>query len=605
MARILGIEIDGDVLRGALVQTSLRSFEVLAIDEVRILAHGPNGAGAAALNPETAEGPLPVPDSLSREPVPGSLSSGPASSPAWTYDDDVTPGDAEDDEDDDGHRLSRPSLAELPPEALSLRHALKMMLARMHPAPDRVVAAFPGAQASFRHVELPAVAARRVADVLPFELDGSVPYDIEDMVISHQELRRNRSEVQVLAVAVPKALVAAYLAPFRELPIVFRELSVGALALEGAVRLEPALLTSTVASSDPSEAETGSLSDEDALPGAHVVIYEGAARIEIALMVEGICVLARTVTLSEALQTARRESREAIPEALLQPVSSELRRTLLAHRSQGTHPIRSFRICGTPTLLLNMRDVLAEVSGCDVSLMELQASERVDASMLMRGAYAVSLAAASTLKRKRLNLQQGEFASRLQLAKAKRYTRSAAMLAGLLLVSWTFSMYARWTVLDAENERLTAELRAQSALLWGKEMDQVDIVKKRMEAKISTGPLPEYDAFSVLRDISDSIAPDIIHDTRRLRISAGSDKSEGSFEIDGTIESIAQRDQISEALEALVCFQDIQRGKTTPFANGERLNYQISAKILCEGPKQNEANKDNASTASSQGKEQS
>src|SRR5262245_26475343 len=51
-----------------------------------------------------------------------------------------------------------------------VREGVRSLLATMKPAPEVIVAALEGEEASVRTVELPAAAAKRIGEVLPFEM---------------------------------------------------------------------------------------------------------------------------------------------------------------------------------------------------------------------------------------------------------------------------------------------------------------------------------------------------------------------------------------------------------------------------------------------------
>lgn len=87
--------------------------------------------------------------------------------------------------------LAEVSIAEAGGEAA----ALKLATASMRP--DSVAIAAPGDQVLFRKVELPAAAVREVANVLPFELEATVPIDLADVVFDHRLAPREKGAATV------------------------------------------------------------------------------------------------------------------------------------------------------------------------------------------------------------------------------------------------------------------------------------------------------------------------------------------------------------------------------------------------------------------------
>src|SRR5215813_10577437 len=64
-----------------------------------------------------------------------------------------------------------------------LAEAGRNLLLALPSSPDVIVAAISGKETSLRTVELPLAARKRIAEILPFELEGVLPYDPGDAVI--------------------------------------------------------------------------------------------------------------------------------------------------------------------------------------------------------------------------------------------------------------------------------------------------------------------------------------------------------------------------------------------------------------------------------------
>src|SRR5687768_7049252 len=58
-----------------------------------------------------------------------------------------------------------------------LAEAGRNLLRALPATPDAIVAATPGEETSLRALELPAAARKRIAEVLPFELEALLPYE--------------------------------------------------------------------------------------------------------------------------------------------------------------------------------------------------------------------------------------------------------------------------------------------------------------------------------------------------------------------------------------------------------------------------------------------
>ena len=77
-----------------------------------------------------------------------------------------------------------------------------------HPA---TIVAWPGEQTSFRHVNLPFSDRAQVEKVLPFEVEGLVPFDMEEIELRHRVLRISPGDSQVLVALVERAPLVEWL----------------------------------------------------------------------------------------------------------------------------------------------------------------------------------------------------------------------------------------------------------------------------------------------------------------------------------------------------------------------------------------------------------
>src|SRR5262245_23208965 len=69
-----------------------------------------------------------------------------------------------------------------------LSEAGRGLLAAVGSTPDTIVASIAGEEASLRNVELPAAARKRIAEILPFELEALLPFEPRDAVIDFQPM---------------------------------------------------------------------------------------------------------------------------------------------------------------------------------------------------------------------------------------------------------------------------------------------------------------------------------------------------------------------------------------------------------------------------------
>jgi hypothetical protein len=152
----------------------------------------------------------------------------------------------------------------------------------------------------------------------------------------------------------------------------------------------------------------------------------------------------------------------------------------------------------------------------------------------------------------------------------------------VVLLSFVISLGARYRVARAEHEQLTEELAEVSQDLLGEETRTALHARELLTAgpRIDD-PLPRFDAYDVLEAISESIPAEIKHDTRRLLIEIDDDGETGRFEVQGTVDSIAERDRLVEELQSHACFADVEKGSISTTV-GDRKDYKVAVKVECE-----------------------
>src|SRR6185312_1058409 len=66
---------------------------------------------------------------------------------------------------------------------------------------DAVATSLPGTQTTLRTVRIPEAAARQLADVLPFELESQLPFDLEGSVLDWRVLEGHTNEEGIAVLA--------------------------------------------------------------------------------------------------------------------------------------------------------------------------------------------------------------------------------------------------------------------------------------------------------------------------------------------------------------------------------------------------------------------
>ncbi|MCS6797107.1 MAG: pilus assembly protein PilM [Myxococcota bacterium] len=498
MARVLGIDVGEARLRAALVRTTLRRAELLACLEV------PIAPASGSLNAATSAGVAQPSDS----PRPSAPSGG-----------------------DD-----------------SLREAVRALAPLARPAPQAVVVHLPGVDVSLRAVELPAAATRRVAEVLPHELEGVLPFDPEQAVLAFQPVQITGKTVRLLAAAALRERVAARIARLKAGGLEPREMAAGAAALDGLVALVPELASG----------------------GPWLLLDVEPDHTDVCVLQGGRTAFART--LSAGMVHARDGSLEVA-----------LRQTLAAWLAAGGDPPARALLCGDAADDPHAPGWLAARLGCDVEPLALPPVAGTDGAPA-RFARAVALAARVARAGPRIDLLQGEFAPRVARSLVREHGRRIAIGATVVMACFGLSVWARHAVVSAEHETLRARLGEVTERVFGERVTDPARARELLRrGPRQTDPLPRFDAFDALAAISEVFPADVGHDVRRLTIELEDEGPGGRVDLHGTLASVAERDRVAEALEGHPCFERVEKGPTRPGPGGQGLNYELQAIIACPG----------------------
>jgi len=434
--------------------------------------------------------------------------------------------------------------------AESLRQAAHAVIAACGQPPDAIIADLDGRDASIRRITIPAGAAKRAGDIVPFELEPLLPMDADEAVIDHQPIGVKDGELALLAVAAPRARVSERLAELEDAGVSPKHLLVGAACLEGLTAFMPEFI------------------DEEPV----LLVEIRSDRTEIVVLEGGSPSLSRT--LSHGLGDVEAGRRTAL--------EADLKRSLAAHRSAGLAMPGHAYLLGGAALLPNSTEWLSGVLGVDTSVPELPELPGATAPESIRYAHALALAGRAALKGKHLDLRRGEFAQAKATSALRAHGRLLAVCVASVLLSLGFSVWARYSTLNDEHARLGEQLGEMTEHYFDVRTESATRARELLEGgRANTDPMPRFDAWDALDAVSAAVPESITHDTRRMDIELDDEAHEGQLRIQGTVESIAQRDTIAEALEEHECFQEIHRGPTSPGAGNVGLNYRLEVDVRC------------------------
>ena len=415
---------------------------------------------------------------------------------------------------------------------------------------DSLAASMPGEHVSLRTVSFPAGAARKIGELLAFELEAALPFAPEKAVIDFQPVRITDEAVEVLAVAVQQTDLRSELETWQHLGAEPKELAAGAAVLEGLCPLVPEL----------QHAES------------QLLVCLDSARADVCLVEQQRCVAARTILHGGGSQS---------PQHAWADLVQELRRTLTGWRATYGSAIQQLWLGGCARVDDSGIAALARELDITARLIPLPMAPGVNFETSTAFMRATALAGRSLIRGKRINLRKGEFEATNALTALSHHRRLFLRAAAAVGVSLVFFVAAQAISVTRHRNRLRDRLGAVSETFLGTATPDVAEAKMLLAAGRASGdPLPKFTGFDALDAISNAIPTEIKHDVQRVHIDLGEEGQDGRLELQGTVGSIAERDRIAGTLKSHACFHEVELGRTTQAPDARR-SYKLEADLQC------------------------
>ncbi|WP_438017450.1 pilus assembly protein PilM [Sorangium sp. So ce315] len=426
--------------------------------------------------------------------------------------------------------------------------------------PDGAAIALSGERSFYRRLDLPAAAQKEVENVLGFELEATVPFEMEDAVFDYRLLRRPPGvETLPIFAAVARADdVRERIAVVKEaLGFEPERVALGAVALANLEAVMPELTAPSPAGASVPIA----ILDLDHLTS------------EIVILAGGEPVFARTLSRGTA----------GLP-GTAPALARELRQTVAAWRNLGGEPLAGMYLVGGGATAQGAELFLSTQLGLTILPLPIPRIEGLtpeQAAAMPRFAKALGLALGLTPKTKGFNLRKGALEAERSYPFLREKIPILAGLGTVIALSFGFSVVAEMRTLDAERELLLASLATASRDVLGEETS--DPVKARELLDQGPGaadedPMPRVDAFDVMVQLSKAVPKEITHDVLEL------DVNRGHVTIQGVVPSVSDAQLIADHMKEHRCFRDVKISRTSQFTEG-RHKYVLELDLRCEDKK--------------------
>jgi general secretion pathway protein L len=449
-------------------------------------------------------------------------------------------------------RLSLGRLEEVALDSVeSLERAVQIVAAPLLEHADSLAIAINGDHCFMHRIAIPATAAKRLEEVLPFEIEAQVPVDIDELVFDYRPLPRSNAKdpVVVMTAAARIETVRARI-----------DLISGALSRQpDRVGCGPLSLANLAVVVSPLRG-----------PGPFALIDLGAERTEVTVLQNGQAVFVRTLSQGVA----------GLP-ATAAALGSELRQTFLSAAVALSSELQAAYLIGGGSAAQGAAEYLAYEAGVAITPLpplELEGVSEDRAASVPRFAKAIALALGASGRGRDVDLRKGPLEYQRGFGFLKEKLPVLSGLGAAIAISFVFSNWAEMRALDREHELLSSQLAAVSKEVLGEEVTDAESATEavaRAQASEEADPMPQLDAFDVMVKLSEVIPSTMVHDIEEF------DMQRGHVKISGVVGSTADAQAIATEIGKVTCIKDAKIGKITQQVNSERQKYVLEFDVRC------------------------
>jgi general secretion pathway protein L len=408
-----------------------------------------------------------------------------------------------------------------------------------------------GERTFIRRIDIPAAAQKQLTEVLPYELESELPFELADAIYDHATLRRTNDETDVPVFAVVartedvRARIALVKDAIGEEP---ERIAPGGLALASLAAIVP----------------------EIGATGPIAVFDLEESRSELVILERGEAIFARTLSRGTA----------GLP-ASAAGLVREFRQSFAAWRmSDGPRP-QIVYLVGSGAGAPGAREFFQGELGIEVVALPPARLEETDPDKLAavpRFAKALSLALSLASRGKGYNLRRGPLTYERGYGFLREKVPLLSGLFAVVLFSFFFSTWAELRALGQEKETLETALSSVTKDVFGEATSDPERAKELLDKSTIAAeddPLPHVDAFDVMVQLSQAVPESMTHDVEEL------DVQRAHATIHGIVPTIPDAQQIATTLKAVRCFSDVKIVRTNQELGGERQKYAMEFDLKC------------------------
>lgn len=424
---------------------------------------------------------------------------------------------------------------------------------------EGVAVSLPGTRSACHVVELPRAVQKQLADVLPFELESQLPFEMDDAIFDHRVLAAKpvaegeepSDQIRVLAVVARTDDVRSLVGDVKGwLGIEPERVSVGGFPL---VSFAP-----TIA--------------QKAEPGPIVIVDLGTKSSDFIVIEDGQPVFARTLS----------QGTDGLPQSASK-LARELRVSIAAFRARGGKPPVGVWLSGGGAFVSGAESFLSAELEVPVSLVptpEVEHTIQPESRLSEVPAFAksIGLALSVATRDKMIDLRRGPLAYERGYGWLREKIPPLVAVGAVLGISLLFTSVAKLIQLSNERATLEEALGVVTQEVLGESTTSSARARTltAKQAKASgEDPLPHADGFDVMVRLSEDIPQSMVHDIEEL------DLQKGHVIIHGIVGSIPDAQSIAKTLETEKCFSDVKITRTNQVVGGDRQKYVLEFDLKC------------------------
>ena len=437
----------------------------------------------------------------------------------------------------------------------NIKTALEALSGHIDPAGCDCVVSISADHFSYRILKVPFKEAKKIRMVLPFELEPTVPFPVDDLIIDFIDLEPDSQSDQtdLIAVAVPKLELNPYIETL------------------AAIKIDPEMIT---VSGLPSALWLARRAD----PGEDQLFLEINKTVSTLFMVGS-----SRIKLIRSIPTPIAEDTRA------GALGAFVRRTLAAYGELSHSDFQPLDIVMTGSGL-NGANFDKEVAGVlELPANRLNISERLNIpiddddvnpweSALMDSALSLAMVEIEGIAG--LNFHKGQFAARKLFLKHKKNWIKTGIFAAAVIVLLLFNLITNSYTLNKQLDSLDQQIRSIFQATFPKEkivdpflQMQINVKEAKKNAGLQSATGPHLRSIDIINAISRSIPETITVDVTRMVISPD------TVLISGNSDTFNSVEEIKSNLEQIDFFKRVTISSTNKDRSGKAIRFQLKVEL--------------------------